>query len=136
MIEEPLPVTGIDQNITGQILNQKPPPMGMLPGMYETPETTTKIIPSQEIDYCKDQMEDLALSAGALIRQYLSKNDAVSSYETQIKYEVLLQSNTGLKLAFKCIKSAGYCCKGLRIQLINITSPAEIVTDICKVFLN
>ena len=137
MIEDPLPVTGIDQNVTGQTLSQKPPSMGMMPRKYGTPEKNTgiKIIPSQEITYCENQMEDLALSAGALIRQYLSKNDAVSSYETQIKYEVLLQSNTGLKLAFKCVKSAGYCCKGLRIQMINITSPAEIVTDICKVFL-
>ena len=117
MIED---LTGIDKNVTGQNLSQKLPPMGVMP-MYGTPETTTgiKITPSQEIYYCKDQMEELALSAGALIRQYLSKNDAVSSYETQIKYEVLLQSNTGLKLAFKCIKSAGYCCKGLRIQMIN-----------------
>ena len=41
----------------------------------------------------------------------------------------------GLKIAFKCIKSAGYCCRGLRIQMININSPAEIVTDICKVLL-
>ena len=106
--------------------------MGVMPGMFATPETTTgiKTIPSQEIEYREDQIKELALSIGALIRQYLSKNDVVSSYETQIKYEVLLQSNTGLKLAFKCIKSAGYCCKGLRIQMINITSPENIFINI------
>ena len=38
-------------------------------------------------------------------------------------------------MAFKCIKSAGYCCKGLRIQMMNITPAAEIVTDICKVLI-
>ena len=43
MIEEPLPVTGIDQNVTGQIMNQKPPSMGMMPGMYRTPEKTVGI---------------------------------------------------------------------------------------------
>ena len=129
-------MTATDQNVTGQGMNQIPT-MGMMQGMYGTPEKTAgiKIIPSQEITYCENQMEDLTLSAGALIRQYLSKNDVVSSYETQNKYEIILQSKIGLKMAFKCIKSSGHCCKGLKFQMMNITSLAEIVTDICKVFL-
>jgi len=136
MIDETKPETGIDQNLTGQSMNQRPQ-VDMIPGMNRAPEVMPEIrvSPSQEISFCEDQMKELALSTGALIRQYLSKNEVVSSYETQIKYEVLLQSKTGLKIAFKCIKTSGYCCKGLKIEMMNITSPAEIVTDICKVFL-
>ena len=132
MIEEPIPVTGTDPNATGQIMNQIPPE-GMMPASEMVPGI--RVIPSQEISFCEDQMKELALSTGALIRQYLSKNEVVSCCEIQNKYEVLLQSKMGLKIAFKCIKSSGYCCKGLRIQMMNITSPAEIVTDICRVFL-
>ena len=136
MIEDQTPVAGTDPNATGQTMN-KIPSMGIMPDTYGDPEMMPgiRVIPSQEISFCEDQMKELGLSTGALIRQYLSKNEVVSSYETQIKYEVLLQSKMGLKIAFKCIKSSGYRCRGLKIEMMNITSPVEIVTDICRVFL-
>ena len=129
-------MTATDQNVTGQDINQIPQ-MGMNPGIYSAQEKMPgiRVIPSHEIGYCEDQMKELALSTGALIRQYLPKNDVISCCEIEKKYEIILQSKEGLKLAFKCTKSSGYCCKGLKIELMIITSAAEIVTDICKVFL-
>ena len=47
----------------------------------------------------------------------------------------MLQSKEGVKIAFRCTKSSGYCCKGLKFRMMTIMSAAEKVTDICKVFL-
>lgn len=132
-----IPMAGTEQNMTGQTMNQSQP-MEMMPGMYgaPTPEITpgVRIIPSQEITYCDDPMRELALSTGALIRPELEKFEEVSGYEKQNKFEVLLQSKMGLKMAFKCIKSYS-CCKGLKMKIMHISSPVEIITDICKIFL-
>ena len=138
MIENPMPVTGSEQNVTGQTMMNQIQPIGFIPDMYGAQGIMPGIreISSQEIiSYCEDPMKELSLSTGALIRQDIENFEVVSNFEAKKKYEVLLQSEMGLKMAFKCFISTGHCCRGLKITIMHKASPEEIVPELCKIFL-
>ena len=100
-------------------------------------------MPGMNFLYCEDPLKDLSQSNGAIISQEIEMYEVVSGCETQNRYRVFLQSQMGLKIAFKCIESSGCCsrcccpndCRGLKLTINHVASAAEIVTDISRVFL-
>ena len=80
-------------------------------------------------------MKELDLSTGALIRPDLENYEIISCCEKQNKFDILFQSKMGLKIVFKYIESTSCCCKGLKIKFLHISFPAEIIADLCKIFL-
>ena len=104
---------GADSTLTGQsmTMNQMQP-MDMINGPQEMMQST---IQYQNCIFCKDPMEELKLSPGALIRKEINP---LSGSEVDNKYSVFIQSKNALKMAFKCDGSY----KGLKIKFFHITS--------------
>ena len=106
---------------------------GMMPGMGYGPGAFI---------YIEDPMLELANCTGAIIRQEVEMFEIVSGCETQNRYHVFLQSQMGLKYAFKCIERSGCCgrccCsnerRGLKMDIRHIRSAVED-PDLAKLFV-
>lgn len=121
---------------------------GMMPGMMG-PGMMPGIAPGmmgygpQAFAYIEDPMKELAQCSGAVIRQEIEMFEVVSGCETQNRYHVFLQSNMGLKYAFKCIERSGCCaraccsnnCRSIKMDIRHVTSPNED-PDLAKLFLS
>ena len=103
---------GANSTLTGQsmTINQMQP-MDMMNG----PPVMMQSIQYQNYIFCKDPMEELKLSAGAVIRKEIKP---LSGSEAENNYSVFIQSKNALKMAFKCVGSN----KGLKIRIFHITS--------------
>ena len=136
-------------------------PQGMMPGMPpgmmpgSAPGMMPEMMPGmtfgpammgygpQAFIYCKDPMAELAGCFGALIRQEIEMFEVISGCETQNRYHVFLQSNMGLKYAFKCIERSGCCarvccsndCRSLKLDIRHVASANED-PDLSKILIS
>ena len=141
-------------NNTDAPINQSPPPivnpmmmgqMGMPPMMGPMGQYPNGMMGFGPLNfqYCKDPMEELSQCNGAIIRQEIEMFEAISGCETQNKYQVFIQSPMGIKFAFQCNERSGCCsrcccsndCRGLKIEIKHISSPAEYDADFAKVYI-
>lgn len=126
-------------------------PPGMMPGMM--PGMNPGMMPGmnpgmmgygpQAFAYINDPMEELEQCNGAIIRQELEMYEIISGCETENRYHVFLQSNKGLKYAFKCIERSGCCsrcccsndCRALKLDIKHVKS-ANDDPDLVKSFIS
>ena len=120
---------------------------GMMPGME--PRMMPGMMPGmmgygpQAFTYIEDPMVELAQCVGAIIRQELEMFEIISGCETQNRYHVFLQSNKGLKYAFKCIERSGCCaraccsnnCRTIKLDIRHVASANED-PDLAKLFIS
>ena len=141
-------------NNTDTPINQSPPPIvnPMMMGPMEMPPMMGPMgqYPNAmmgfgplNFQYCEDPMKELSQCNEAIIRQEIEIFEAISCCETQNKYQVFIQSPMGIKFAFQWNEKSGCCsrcccsndCRGLKIEIKHISSPAEYDVDFGKVYI-
>jgi hypothetical protein len=116
------------------MMGQMNPMMGGVPGMMGNGPAN--------FQYCDDPLKELAQCTGAIIRQEIEMFEVISGCETQNRYQVFIQSPTGLKYAFQCSEKSCCCsrcccsndCRSLTIIMRHMTSAVED-PDLAKIYI-
>ena len=128
---QPIPMMATEQNITAM-------PMAATPYM-----PMNLINNPQNFVYFQDPMTELAESSGAVIRQQVEMIEALTGCETQNRYHVFLQTQMGLKYAFKCNEKSDACsrccCPGesrpFTMIIRHIISYDQLNSDLAKIII-